>query len=117
MRTIGVGCVLAMACLLTACGGHPPANTTVSGTVESAKRITTTNRLTGGSHNFELVVKADDGETWRPSINGGTIQEDEVRRAIGKRATFTCYRPEPQYKTCFTHTFVIDGRDRMHPAH
>jgi hypothetical protein len=64
---------LLSASLLACSGGEKPPNTTVSGIVDSAKRLTTTNRLFGGSTSFQLRVKGDEGKAWYAYLSAARL--------------------------------------------
>lgn len=98
---------------LAACG-ESPANTTVSGTVESAKSYSPSTRSITqffSSPYYVLAVKSDQGENWTVSIADRRITYQDVSRTISERVTITCHRDDPKATRCSARTVVLNGRE------
>ena len=87
------------ALLLASCGDKSlPANTQVSGVVKSASWVRPScykiEMLLGGCGRsyYAINVVSDASESWSGSIGDLRIDEDDIRRVIGERVTFGCYR-------------------------
>jgi hypothetical protein len=118
-------CMRATACaavsaflVLTACGEKPP-NTTVSGVVASAKRMTPSSRSLLAIFDkpyYSLNIRNDQGSDWYLRIEADRIPEDDVRRTISQRVTFTCYRGDQQSSACPAQSLLLEGRELIRPT-
>ena len=126
MRAMSV-LILSMASFgLAACADttKPPSNTTVSGLVKKATRVTPAcykieymfNQC--GKDHYSLELAADDAKTWYADVSSTQIEEDDLRQVIGATVTIACYRaPDRQFTACSRQisSLVWHGRELTHP--
>lgn len=112
IRSFTAALAVVIPLLLSACGENP-ANTTVSGTVESAKSYGPRSIMSKifSSPYYLLTVKSDQGETWSVSIADWRIDYNDVSRTISERVTVTCHRDDSKAARCSARTLVLNGRE------
>ena len=76
------------------------ANTAVEGIVKEIKVQTRTSKLAGEvSRFYQIQLMVDGKANWYGNVAASRVAEDDLRRTIGERVSFSCFR-DHTYTTC-----------------
>lgn len=106
--------------MLGGCGGDEktgPPNTFMEGTIAEVKRETRSSKLSNDSwvgYTIKFAVPGASRDWYGRTAN--VVSEDDLRRAIGQRVSFSCYRDDASITTCNGLTSLKhNGRELVRP--